>query len=234
MRPCSASTDEASTHRDDARGGQASASRDGGRSDELMRAIEVLYRDSYATYYRVACSITRDAELARDAVQDAFARAIRRRDDFRGDGPLEGWLWRTVLNVAKDHCRARTPGQPLELLDELPDPAHREPAEQSHEDVRHRISALPERQRLALFLRYYVDMSYAEIGQTLDIRTGTVSATLNAAHRALRSDLEALRGDGIHEPRRLPAASPRRRARPELPLSACVGARGSRRQGSRH
>jgi RNA polymerase sigma factor (sigma-70 family) len=49
---------------------------------------------------------------------------------------------------------------------------------------------LPERQRLVLFLRYYADLSYTQIGAALGLRTGTVSATLAAAHRTLRARLE--------------------------------------------
>jgi RNA polymerase sigma factor (sigma-70 family) len=48
---------------------------------------------------------------------------------------------------------------------------------------------LPERQRLALFLRYYADLDYRTIADTLGIRPGTVAATLNAAHATLRSTL---------------------------------------------
>ena len=54
------------------------------------------------------------------------------------------------------------------------------------------VAALPERQRLVLFLRYYADLSYREIGEVLNLRTGTVSATLAAAHRTLRGRLEPL------------------------------------------
>jgi RNA polymerase sigma-70 factor (ECF subfamily) len=56
--------------------------------------------------------------------------------------------------------------------------------------VRRQLAALPERQRLVLFLRYYADLSYSEIGEALGLRTGTVSATLAAAHRSLRGRLE--------------------------------------------
>ena len=50
--------------------------------------------------------------------------------------------------------------------------------------------ALPERQRLAVFLRYYADLSYEEIADALVVRPGTVAASLHAALASLRSDLE--------------------------------------------
>jgi RNA polymerase sigma-70 factor (ECF subfamily) len=55
--------------------------------------------------------------------------------------------------------------------------------------VRAAVAALPERQRLALFLRYYADLDYAAIASALGVRRGTVSATLNHAHEALRAAL---------------------------------------------
>jgi RNA polymerase sigma factor (sigma-70 family) len=48
------------------------------------------------------------------------------------------------------------------------------------------VSALPERQRLVVFLRYYADLDYRSIAVVLGIEVGTVSATLSAAHTALR------------------------------------------------
>ena len=55
------------------------------------------------------------------------------------------------------------------------------------------IARLPERQRLVLFLRYYADLDYASIATTLQISTGTVGATLNAAHASLRRLLQEVR-----------------------------------------
>jgi RNA polymerase sigma factor (sigma-70 family) len=56
--------------------------------------------------------------------------------------------------------------------------------------LRERIARLPERQRLVLFLRYYADLDYAAIARVLGVRRGTVAATLNHAHAAVRSSLE--------------------------------------------
>jgi DNA-directed RNA polymerase specialized sigma24 family protein len=63
--------------------------------------LEALYRERYARFARVAGGIVGDGETGRDAVQHAFAIAIRERHSFRGEGSLEGWLWRIVLNEAR-------------------------------------------------------------------------------------------------------------------------------------
>ncbi len=108
-----------------------------------LEAIVGVYRSRGAAFLRVAAAITGDAAAAHDSVQEGFALAIRHRSRYRGDGPLEAWIWRLVAK-------------------------------------------LPERQRLAVFLRYYADLDYAAIGTALGIRTGTVSATLEAGIRSLR------------------------------------------------
>ena len=57
------------------------------------------------------------------------------------------------------------------------------------------IAALPERQRLAVFLRYYADLDYRTIADALGVEVGTVSATLASAHANLRTNLEKVRAD---------------------------------------
>jgi RNA polymerase sigma factor (sigma-70 family) len=52
------------------------------------------------------------------------------------------------------------------------------------------VAALPDRQRLAVFLRYYADLDYAAIATALGVERGTVSATLSAAHHNLSSKLK--------------------------------------------
>ena len=74
---------------------------------------------------------------------------------------------------------------PFEIVPEAA--ANGQPAEDK--EIRAWIAALPERQRLAIFLRYYADLDYQAIATALGIKTGTVSATLNAAHAALRHSI---------------------------------------------
>ena len=62
-------------------------------------AIEAVYRSQAARFRGLAAAVA-GADAASDVVQDAFALALRRRATWRGDGPLEAWLWRLVLNAA--------------------------------------------------------------------------------------------------------------------------------------
>jgi len=63
--------------------------------------LEDLYREGFPAFARVAISITGSIEIGREAVQDAFARAIEQLDSFRGECPLEAWVWRIVVNAAR-------------------------------------------------------------------------------------------------------------------------------------
>ena len=68
---------------------------------------------------------------------------------------------------------------------ELAAPSAAEPDEW----VRQAIAELPERQRLMLFLRYFADLDYAEIGRVMNVRPGTVAAALNAGRAAVKKSL---------------------------------------------
>lgn len=144
--------------------------------------LERVYRANFLRFVRVTTAIAGDEESGADAVHDAFVQAVRNRRSYRGDGPLEAWLWRMVVNAAKKQTgRAGRIeiGEPLAAQDNgFGDP------------VRSLVAALPERQRLTLFLRYYADLDYESIAATLGVTTGTVGATLNAAHAALRGSLK--------------------------------------------
>lgn len=150
-----------------------------------LAEIEDLYRARFPHFKRVAMAIVGDPERAAEAVHDGFADAIRSRARFRREGPLEAWVWRAVVNAA---LRARSGPPELELHESYI-------GQNGHEErdplaLRAAIAQLSERQRLVLFLRYYADLDYRGIAIALDVRTGTVSATLHAAHAALRRVLE--------------------------------------------
>jgi RNA polymerase sigma-70 factor (ECF subfamily) len=154
------------------------------RPDAVLAQIEQAYRARYSVFLRVAVAIVGDAELARDAVHDAFVRAVRHRRRFRGGRDIEPWLWRIVVNAARKRA-AREREIPVELGEH---PAT--PSVPLNGDLRALVASLPERQRQALFLRYYADLDYQSIAEALGIKSGTVAASLHGAHEALRRRLE--------------------------------------------
>jgi RNA polymerase sigma factor (sigma-70 family) len=153
--------------------------------------LEQLYRSRFERFLRVATAITHDSDHGRDAVQAAFASAVRGRRAFRGSGGgLEAWLWTIVLREAR-----RLAGEERHLsLDQVGEEAQVATNGSGGSDwdaIRRYISALPQRQREAIFLRYFADLDYRTIARVLDVEPGTVSATLSAAHQTLRKRLEA-------------------------------------------
>ena len=154
-------------------------------------AIEAVYRARFSNFVRVAAGICDDPDAAADVVHDAFAAALRSRRAFRASGPLEGWLWRTVVNTARNHRRRMILGRLRLATGEARGDAAVAPIEEPGDPaVRTLILRLPRRQRTVLFLRYYGGLDYAEIADALEIRVGTVSATLSQAHAALRTMIQ--------------------------------------------
>lgn len=156
-----------------------------------LEAIEAVYRRRLSELRRVAAAITGNREAGLDAVQDAFAIAVSRCSQFRGEGSLDAWLWRIVVNAARDQAAAAA-ARPSMVTNEAllvqTNGSYGSGGESS--EIRGLVSLLPERQRLVLFLRYYAELDYGTIGATLGISPGTVGATLNQALSNLRRFIE--------------------------------------------
>lgn len=156
-----------------------------------MRDIERVYRRRGADFFRFAQARTSDSELAMDAVQEGFARAIRARRSYAGTGALEAWIARCVLTAAVDALQ--TP-----VADALAEESISASATDSPDaDVKAAIRDLPPRQRDALFLRHYLDLDYISIAGLLNIEVGTVSATLHAARDNLTRTLVEVTHDKV-------------------------------------
>ena len=149
----------------------------------MLAELEFLYRTRLPQFRRVAAAIAGDRDAGRDAVQEAFATAIRRRRSYAATGSLEAWVWAIVVNTARD-ARRRS----REHSDEIPEvPAARA------DEVALPLNLLGERQREIVFLHYYADLGYDAIAEALAISPNTVGAALNAARRTLRHALEEVR-----------------------------------------
>lgn len=150
--------------------------------------IALLYERRFHAFVGGAYAVVGEPEAARDAVQEAFARALRDRRRFRGEGTLEAWLWRIVVNVARDVARrSRFAGLSADELAEL---ATLAADRAGASELRAELRALPDRQRLAVFLHYYADLPYDDVARLLDVAPGTVAASLNAARKTLRHRIE--------------------------------------------
>jgi RNA polymerase sigma-70 factor, ECF subfamily len=150
-------------------------------------ALERLYRERYVAFRNGLAPVVGSYEEARDVVQEAFARALRSRAGFRGEGPLQSWVWKIALRVAFER-RSRGREARSELLDPQLIESERD------QELSEALRRLPPRKRLVVFLRYFADLSYAEISEVAGISEGTVAATLSQARAAL---LEQLSVEGL-------------------------------------
>lgn len=150
--------------------------------------LESLYRAELPRFVRAAAAIVGDEAAGRDAVQEAFVRAVRKRASFKFESPLAAWVWRIVVNEALALRRRRA--AELERASEGATTPSTNHVHEQDSAVRAWVAALPERQRLAVFLRYFADLDYQSIAAALEVEVGTVSATLATAHAALRRSYE--------------------------------------------
>jgi RNA polymerase sigma-70 factor (ECF subfamily) len=149
-------------------------------------SLEQLYRDRYRNFRDIMAGVVGSHDLAREVVQEAFARALRQQRKFRGDGSLEAWVWKIALNVA---LKTRRDLAREWALDDEYEADTQEAA--PDRDLRAAVRALPPRRRLVVFLRYFADLSYGEIAEIAGISEGTVAATLAQAHNELLGLLDA-------------------------------------------
>jgi RNA polymerase sigma-70 factor (sigma-E family) len=169
-------------------------------------AREAQFRDFVAarsaTLLRVAYLVCGDAHLAEDLLQTTLAKtylALRRLD---GIDSLEAYSRRVLVNTATTWWRRRWRGEhPTLVLPEqpVPDPSGRV---DERDAIWQLLRTLPRRQRAVLVLRYYEDMSEADIAATLNLSLGTVKSHASRALAALRDRLAAPDA---------PAVTPRRR-----------------------
>jgi RNA polymerase sigma factor (sigma-70 family) len=153
-----------------------------------LEALESLYRADLPRFVRAATAIVGDDAAGRDAVQEAFVQAVRKRASFKFEAPLEAWVWRIVINEALALRRRLAPE--LAWESETVTAPSTDHVPEHDATVRAWVASLPERQRLVVFLRYFADLDYRSIAAALDVEVGTVAATLAAAHAALRHSYE--------------------------------------------
>jgi RNA polymerase sigma-70 factor (ECF subfamily) len=157
--------------------------------DRSLVLLEEIYREHGPRFRRVALAIVSDVETAEDVVQEAFARALVKRDSFRGSGAPVGWVWRIVVNTALS--RRRRGALEDRMLEWIRVGVGKgEDVEGDAGSVREQVARLPESQKVALFLRYYADLEYEAIGEVLSIAPGTVGKLLHDARTSLRTAVD--------------------------------------------
>jgi RNA polymerase sigma-70 factor (sigma-E family) len=163
---------------------------------DARAAVTALYQAHAVGLIRLAVVMLGDRHAAEDVVQDAFAGLYRRWNHLDGDRAL-GYVRASVLNGCRSRLRARARDERLAAASQATLPAAS--AEQAvligeeHAAVLAALRRLPGRQREALVLRYYLDLSEPEIAASMGIGKGTVKSTTSRALAALGRLLEGSR-----------------------------------------
>ena len=136
---------------------------------------------------------------AEEIVQEAFTRLWLKAPEWQpGGAQVSTWLHRVVVNLCLDRKR-RPLGEALEAAAEIEDPAPRSDAlllaGERRRRVREAIDALPERQRAALMLCHFEEMTNIEAAAILEIGVGALESLLVRARRALRESLHEFSPD---------------------------------------
>lgn len=157
-------------------------------------AFLVLYEAYKDKVYSIALYFFHgDSSAASDITQQVFLKLIRGIEQFRGEAGFSTWLYRLVVNACMDGARR---AKPRELIADVAGPALQEDdaaRSQMARSVQAALSAMPVKFRLPLLLRYFEDLSYAEMARALDCSMGTVASRLNRGHKMLAQKLESLR-----------------------------------------
>ncbi|HEX9375612.1 MAG TPA: sigma-70 family RNA polymerase sigma factor [Actinomycetota bacterium] len=161
------------------------------------RLLRELYEAHALSAARLAYVLTGTRETAEDLVQEAFIRTFDRLELLREQRAFPGYLRVTIVNLARAHFRRlrierlslrrqatldRTPGGEPPRIDE-------------RDRLWRALQGLPYRQRAALVLRYYEDLSERDTAELLGITLPALKGLVARGTKALRADLEGTKGE---------------------------------------
>ena len=162
------------------------------------KAERTLYDAHVDRVYRLAYRMSGSPDLAQDFTQDAFVRAFSRLAEFRGESSFSTWLHAIAVSVTLNGMRKvkRFRERETELDDARELGGEARGAEPDLKDrLKDAIESLPEHGRVVFLMHDLEGYTHEEIGEVLDIPTGTSKARLFRARAALREKLAAFAGE---------------------------------------
>ena len=161
-----------------------------GPDSERDMSIRQMIDENQTALLRMCYLYLHDVQLAEDAVQETFIKAVRAWDSFRGEAGVRTWLTRIAMRTCMDMRR----GFWFRRVDRrvtpemLPDRAQE--AEEGESALTLAVMNLPKKEREVILLYYYQDMNMKDIAETLGVTQPTVSYRLRRAREKLRTELE--------------------------------------------
>ena len=151
-------------------------------------AFEMIIRTHSRALFAIAYGILQNREEAEDAVQDALVKAWKTRWRVRDPEKFRAWLATIARHRARDIFRKR---RNLLLSEHITEPSEPEPSDTTALDrqLHSALAALPELHRAALTLRYFEEMDYKSIENTLGLTNGALRGILGRALASMRKQL---------------------------------------------
>lgn len=173
-----------------------------GAGDEMLSAgieqvriaehgrIGELYLGHADAAVRLAYLLTGDKDLAEDLVQDAFVRLAGRLVHLRDPAAFEAYLRKTVVNLANSYFRRRRLERAYEMrVRHAPQQVAPSGWVEDRQALARALHGLPQRQRAAIVLRFYEDLSEAQTADIIGCRPGTVKSLVSRGLEALRKEI---------------------------------------------
>jgi RNA polymerase sigma-70 factor (ECF subfamily) len=167
------------------------------------QAFDRLVAEHYVMVYNTAYRMLGSPDQAEDAAVEAFSRAFRSLDRFRGDSAFSTWLYRIVTNVCLDYLRGAQPvgpsldegwgedgDQARDVPDDTDNPARAALQRRRQQVVHQALQRLSGDHRAVLVLYDLHGFSYEEVSAILGVPVGTVKSRLNRARHALKQELQ--------------------------------------------
>jgi RNA polymerase sigma-70 factor (ECF subfamily) len=148
--------------------------------DDAQNDIEALYRADADRLWRAVYAFAGDAEIASDAVAEAYAQLLRRGAAVRDPA---AWVWRTAFQISRGALKGRRAGEGVVSTDLDHTDAY------ADQDLLAAVRRLPDGQRATVILFYYADLPIREIADRLGTSSLAVRANLSRGRRRLREFL---------------------------------------------
>ena len=145
-------------------------------------------------WYRFCLSMLRDPTAALDAAQETGLRFIQHVKRFDGRSSIKTWSLGIAVNVVRESRRSRRASSPLNEVDKIhpaPSPVESAMSAEQVTVLRQLLNELPDRQREAIVLRFFEDLSVEQTAAAMHVAAGTIKATVHQALRALRANVVA-------------------------------------------
>lgn len=167
-----------------------------GNTDAMHTLVDRYQGALFAYLFRLTNG---DSALAEDLVQESFIRVMRSAKQYQYPRPFKPWLYQIATNLGRDHYKRLSTRQTVYLTEAIanrPDSNVRNApeavamADDESAALREALEDLPDHQRETIILRYFQELSLAEIAEVQGLPVGTVKSRLSLGLKRLRSVME--------------------------------------------